>query len=209
MLEKFNHFISSIGTKKTTSASGLVKYKTFNWILFLTLLSSVLWSLILFTIKKPLAASLPLSMVFIIPGLFYLLHKGRGFHFVLNIFIVLLLLFPLIIQELYGGFINSGAVIIWSILAPITSLLFKKGKVAKAVFGCFVLSLTIAVFAEFFLQPLPINENQNQLITQLVLNVIAVTTILYFPVLQFSNELLHQNKIIETQGDFHLCQYYK
>lgn len=200
MLDKFSHFISTIGTEGITSSSGIVKYKTFNWILFWTLVSSILWTFMLCKVNQPQAAVFPLSMILIIPTLLFLLYKNKGFHQVLNTFIFLLLALPLLVQMFHGGFINSGAVVVWTILAPITSLIFKKIKVAKAVFGYFILSLAIAVFAEFFIE-IPYNKSSHeQVIMQLILNIIAVIAIIYFPILQFTNEMLLQRRIIKSQN---------
>lgn len=201
MIHKLNNYVSRNGIYNDASASGSLKVKTFNWILFWTFWASILWSLLLFGLGQTYAAYIPLIATLSIPISFYTLSKKQNFHLALNIYITSLLILPPLVQLFHGGIINSGAVIVWTILAPITAMIFKKMKIAKLIFCLFILSLLIGSLAELLIDvPFKIMSS-NQIIIQFILNIIGLLTIIYFPILHFTNEMLNQRKIIKSQND--------
>ncbi len=201
MLDQLSSAISNIGTRDVTSSSGKLKYRTLNWILFWSAIASIFWAIFLFYIGNPVAAMFPVISAFSIPLLLFSLHKnGERFHWVLNWSIFLAFFVPFSVQLLHGGFVNTGAVIVWSILAPITALILKPKKTAKSIFVVFLFFLVSVSILEVFL-PSPLVELPKSIITiEFLINIISVISICYFPILHFSNEMSKARKIIKTQN---------
>jgi serine phosphatase RsbU (regulator of sigma subunit) len=201
MINNINNYVSNIGIYKDASASGTLKVKTFNWILFWTFWASLLWSAMLFGLGQPYAALFPLLATISIPISFYILAKKQKFHQALNVYIITLLVLPPFVQLFHGGIINSGAVVVWTILAPITAMIFKKIKIAKLIFGFFLLALILGTVTELLVDvPFKI-MSQTQIVTQFMMNIVGLLTIIYFPILHFTNEMLEQRKTIKSQND--------
>lgn len=201
MLDQFSNAISTIGTKEISSSSGKLKFRTLNWILFWSAVASMLWVIFLLAIGNVLAAVFPALSAIVIPMLLYALHRnGDRFQCVLNWSIILAFLVPFGVHILHGGFINSGVAITWSILAPITALILKPMRTAKAIFVVFLVFLISAALSELFLSVPFVPLSKSIIVTEFLVNIICVISISYFPILHFSNEMSKARKIIKTQN---------
>ncbi len=201
MLKKFQTFISSIGVRENADDTGKLKVKTLNWILFWTVLASIFWAIMLYILKQYKAVPFPLVATILILVSVFRFAKTKNFQSTLNTFIVLLLFLPPLVQLFHGGFINSGAVIVWSVLAPVSALIFKPIRAAKLIFGAFLVLFTLTAFVEIFIT-IDFQEVTHALIIiQFSLNIVAVLTICYFPILHFTDENLKAKKIIKLQND--------
>lgn len=151
-------------------------------------------------IGQPRAAYIPLIAVVIIPIVFYIFHKTKNFNIPLNTFLLIILILPALVQLFNGGFINSGAVISWSAMAPISALAFKPKKEAIRCFVFFILTVIAVMTIELFTLP-EFNKLSDEIIQfQFLVNLIGVVTTSFFPLLSFSKELSKSRELIRTSN---------
>ena len=100
--------------------------------------AGAVWGAIYLYFDEPMASSIPLGyavMSFINIGTFALGRNYRVFRFVQ---LLLILMLPFLLMVALGGFLRSGAVVFWSLLAPFGALLFATRGQAIAWFGAFL-----------------------------------------------------------------------
>jgi len=110
---------------------------------FMFIPAGVLWGIAYFALGEPLAGSIPLSysaVLFLSLTLFALTRRYRFFRFIQ---LLLILLLPVLLQMVLGGFINSSAVVLWSLICPFGALLFGEPRHAPWWFLAY-LALVIA-----------------------------------------------------------------
>lgn len=88
----------------------------------------------------------PCFYFFVLLGATYFLYKTQKFDAALYIYIAFILIIPFLLQVSMGGFINSGAVILWSMLAPMGALFFKGPKNGLWWFAAFILLCVASAF---------------------------------------------------------------
>ncbi len=202
MFVRFNNFISTIGVKDISSYSARLKYRTLNWILFWSCVASLGWALFLATISNTNSAYYPLLSAIGIPFLLAYLNKNsHKFNQVLNISIFTAFFVPAMVQIFHGGFVNSGAAIVWTILAPITALILKPIHQAKRIFIIFLAVLFLVAIIEVYLTVPFVEVSKSTIVLEFLINIISVISICYFPILHFSNEMMKARRIIKTQNN--------
>lgn len=186
MLDQFTNFISNLGTEGVRSSGAKLKHRTLNWILFWSTIASIVWVIFLLTISNTIAAIFPLISAICIPLLFVTLNKKtENFQKVLNISIAMAFFVPAMVQIFHGGFVNSGAAIVWTILAPITALILKPIKEAKITFILFLVVLFSTALVEVFMYIPFVELPKSVIILQFIINIISLISISYFPILRF------------------------
>lgn len=126
----------------------------------------VVWFILYFSLGFSLAWKFPIVYLVLLIGTAYYLKATNKFSVALNFYLAYILILPVLLQVTLGGFVDSGAVIIWAFLAP-TGALFFKGKRQGAIwFALFVIIMIIGAFLEVYI---PIEKE-----------ISAVTTILFF-----------------------------
>ncbi|HEX9676388.1 MAG TPA: adenylate/guanylate cyclase domain-containing protein [Anaerolineales bacterium] len=93
---------------------------------FLFILAAVLWGVMYWLFDEPLAGAIPFSY-----GVFSLLTFAgflatRRYDLYLTAQLVLILLLPFLLMVALGGFVNSSAVVLWSVLCPMAALVFDR-----------------------------------------------------------------------------------
>ena len=109
------------------------------WLSIITFLAGLFWGLLYFYYDEPAAGTIPLSYSALTAanGLALLYaHKRMGPAAFLQLTLVLLLPFALMIA--LGGFVNSSAVILWSITAPLGALLVFGRRAAVGWFAAYI-----------------------------------------------------------------------
>jgi guanylate cyclase len=89
------------------------------------ILAGALWGVIYFALGQWLAGSIPFGYAIFSLLSVFLFTWTRRYRLFLFIQLILILLLPFILMIALGGFINSSAVIIWSLLSPFGALLFE------------------------------------------------------------------------------------
>jgi adenylate cyclase len=113
------------------------------------MVAGVAWGMLYVFFSEPLAGAIPLSYSLI--SMLSILNFGRTRQYRLFRFsqLTLILLLPFFLMVALGGFINSSAVILWSLISPLGALLFDDLRHAPRWF----LAFAILVALSGFLQP--------------------------------------------------------
>ena len=116
---------------------------------FIFMLLATMWGIGYVIFGEPLAGSIPLSYAFV--SLLSIIHFGltRQYRFFRFSQLALGLLLPFILMVVLGGFINGSAVVLWSLPAAISVMLFDEPRYAPRWFFAYV----VLVVLSGFLQP--------------------------------------------------------
>jgi len=104
----------------------------------------VFWGFGYLALGRPLAGSFPLGYSAISMISLFFFFRYKGYKFFCRGQLASILIFPALLQWSLGGFAASGAVIIWSILAPIGALMFAGTTRAIPWFSAYVLLMTVS-----------------------------------------------------------------
>jgi len=152
------------------------------------ILAGALWGMMYIAFGEPLAGSIPLSYAAISllsVLLFGLTHRYRFFRFSQ---LTLILLLPFLLMLSLGGFVNSSAVILWSLICPLGALLFDEPRHAPrwllAYLGLLVLSGVLQPYVSARDRPL----SPTLVTIFFVMNIAAVSTIAIALLAYFVNQ---------------------
>ena len=104
----------------------------------------VLWGVAYLALGRPLAGSFPLGYSVISTISLVYFFRSKGYKFFCRGQLALILILPVLLQWSVGGFAASGAVVIWSILAPTGALMFAGTTRAMPWFVAYVLLMIIS-----------------------------------------------------------------
>ena len=132
----------------SVDAGELIKRTTFLIISMLTVLAGLIWAGMYIGLGLMLAAIAPLAYSILLAlGLGIALRQARYQHFV-ALQLTLIFILPLSLELILGGYESSGAVFMWSFLAPLGSALFQSAKLALRWFIAFIAgSITLVIAA--------------------------------------------------------------
>ncbi|MGH2521453.1 MAG: adenylate/guanylate cyclase domain-containing protein [Anaerolineales bacterium] len=145
---------------------------------FMFIVAGALWGLMYIAFGEPLAGAIPLGYAVVSTISVALFGLTGRYHFFRFSQLLLTLLLPFLVQVVLGGFINSSAVILWSMISPFGALLFDEPGRARRWF----LGFLGLVFISGVLQPyirLTNNLSPSLVLTFFVMNVGAVCSIAF------------------------------
>ena len=105
---------------------------------FMFILAGALWGLIYMAFGEWLAASIPMGYAIVSLCSVILFGWTRRYGLFRFSQLVLILLLPFLLMVALGGFINSSAVVLWSLICPFGALLFDEPRLAPRWFLAFV-----------------------------------------------------------------------
>ena len=152
-LEKINHFIQfwldrlqNAGSLPSDSADLRLRKAVLVFLASAYGILGVFWGLGYLALGLPLSGSIPL--IYSATSAVSLIHffKVKRYNFFCRSQLILILILPFFLQWSLGGFTTSGAVIIWSILAPIGALMFAGTTRAIPWFMAYMLLMIVSVF---------------------------------------------------------------
>lgn len=155
---------------------------------FLMSLGGILWALITFNFKLYFATLIPVGYVVISFFNMLVFARTKNFPKVRDIQTSATLLMPFFFQWALGGFLNSGCVMLWSLLAVAASLTYQSMK-ASALWVSLFLTLTLisGLLEGAFQSWLQRNGHSllpsNLQVDLLMLNIVAVSLILFILVI--------------------------
>lgn len=106
------------------------------------------WVVMYLSLGLSFAAIYPLVYLGILILTTFYLFKTKNFDAALYSYILFILVVPFLLQVVLGGFVNSGAVILWAMLAPVGALFFKGRKAGIAWFALFIALCGVSVAAQ-------------------------------------------------------------
>jgi len=139
----------------------------------------IVWSIAYFALGRPLAGSFPLGYSVISTLSLIYFFRSKAYKFFCRGQLALILILPVLLQWSLGGFAASGAVVIWSILAPIGALMFAGTTRAIPWFVAYLLLMLISGILSTEPDPQPLLPTA-VIIISFVLNIGGVSAIAFF-----------------------------
>jgi guanylate cyclase len=151
------------------------------------ILAGALWSVMYFAFGEPIAASIPGSYAVLSILSIFIFARHRNYSFFRFSQLWLILLLPFLLQIVLGGFINSSAVVLWSLICPIGALIFAGPRQAIRWFVLFLLLVTLSGFLQASVRSTN-NLSSALVIILFVLNISAISAIVFGLLVFFINE---------------------
>ncbi|MBI5031889.1 MAG: adenylate/guanylate cyclase domain-containing protein [Chloroflexi bacterium] len=151
------------------------------------ILAGAVWSVMYVAFGEPIAGSIPGS--YAVLSVLSILLFARHRHYVFFRFtqLLLILLLPFLLQIALGGFINSSAVVLWSLICPIGALIFAGPRQAVRWFALYLLLVVVSGFLQAYVRTTN-NLSSSLVITLFVLNVGAISAIVFGLLVFFINQ---------------------
>lgn len=152
--------------------------------------AGTLWGCLLFYFLENLSLPvfLPWFFALVISICMLIAKLTKWLRLLLIVQLTLIFLLPGLLQMSLGGFVNSGGVIMWSMLAPICSLFFQSVRSAINWFYAFVLGFfTVASIESSLTTHSFINESTQRFF--LIINIVGLSITVFASVLYFVKRL--------------------
>jgi adenylate cyclase len=177
-------FIASIGADANDDDDIRLQKSLLVVCAFPFMIAGIAWGLLYVYFKEPLAGAIPLSYSFISMLSIINFGRTRQYRFFRFSQLALILLLPFFLMLALGGFINSSAVILWSLICPLGALLFDEPRQAPRWFLAFVILVTISGFLHPYAR-LANNLSSGLVIFFFVMNVLGVGSLVFIMVFYF------------------------
>ena len=140
--EQFWSFLENKCTLDTDSPEGRRSKVTLVVITGLCTIASVIWGSLYYAIFGPIITTFITYGFTVVFGIALPIYfKTKRFTFLLYVFFFMIFWNPIAMQWSLGGFAASGVVMLWSILAPFSSLMFQNIKKATGWFVAYLMLL--------------------------------------------------------------------
>jgi adenylate cyclase len=151
------------------------------------MVAGVAWGILYVFFNEPLAGAIPLSYSF--TSLLSIINFGRTHQYRFFRFsqLALILLLPFFLMVALGGFLNSSAVILWSLISPLGALLFDEPRHAPRWFLAFAFLVTISGFFQPYVR-FTNNLSSALVIFFFVIDLIGVGTLVFTMVFYFVDQ---------------------
>ncbi len=116
--------LSKAGSLPSDSEALRLRKAVLIFLAFTYTIAGVVWGLGYLILGLPVSGSIPLSYSFISAASLLYFFKTKQYKFFCRSQLALILILPFLLQWSLGGLSASGAVVLWSILAPIGALMF-------------------------------------------------------------------------------------
>jgi guanylate cyclase len=140
--------------------------------------AGALWGIIYIIFNEPLAGGIPIAYSTISLFIFLIFGRTRDYIFYQDSQLLLILMIPFLLMIMLGGFFNSSAVIIWSLICPLGALLLvgprRSARMLLAYLGLLILSGFLQPYARI-INNLP----EPLVILFFIMNIGVVSTIIF------------------------------
>ncbi|MDX2361597.1 MAG: ATP-binding protein [Crocinitomicaceae bacterium] len=179
--------LSAIGDLTTDSQQEKEKHQFMIYMGLIMSCGGIMWGAITLSFGYYFAGSIPLGYAVISVFNFMFFYKTKNFVAARFIQVLISLLLPFFFQWSLGGFVSSGSMMLWSVLAIIGSLAFYETKSSRIWIVMFILLTIVSWYIDPYLEAYKIDATSviNQLF--LVLNLVVVSLGIYILVVFFIN----------------------
>lgn len=112
------------------------------------IVAGALWGVLYFLFGQTLAGLIPLSYVVVSSLSVLVFHLTRQYRFFLFSQLLLILFLPFLLMIALGGFVNSSAVILWSLISPLGALIFDEPRRALRWLVAYIGLIMLSGFLE-------------------------------------------------------------
>lgn len=191
------HTLKNLVTRDSDSESVKIDKSILMFAVFFKSMGCIAWTVMYYCLGFTVAYKFPLFYFFVLVGATYFLYKTQRFDAALYLYIFFILIIPFLLQVSMGGFLNSGAVILWSMLAPMGALFFKGPKHGVFWFLAFLFLCAVSVIlpnvfgGAVKLSPLMVN-------LMFLMNIGVVCGFLFYTFVYFKQLTTRQNDQLKT-----------
>lgn len=150
-------------------------------------LAGAAWSVVYFASGELIASLIPGGYAVLSALNLLLFARRRNFRFFRFTQLLLILLLPFLLQIALGGFINSSAVVLWSLICPMGALIFAGPRQATRWFVLYLLLVAVSGFLQAYVRTTN-NLSSTLVIAFFVLNVGTVSAIVFAFLVFFINQ---------------------
>jgi signal transduction histidine kinase len=195
MLQK----LLAIGNKPTDSESQKQKHQFMLYMGLVMSVGGITWGSLATGLGYPIPGSIPFAYAVVTFFNFIYFYKTKNFKVASAIQVLISLLLPFLFQWSLGGFLSSGSMMLWAILAVIGSLSFYDTKASRIWIALFVaLTITSGVIDPYLVDFRP-DITESTAVLFFVLNIIIISSAVYFLVVFFINIRDNANTQLEQQ----------
>jgi guanylate cyclase len=203
VMEKIINLISRIGSVPSDSEEQQIQKTLMVSASLMIILPGLIWGLIYYSFGEFVAGSIPL--LYCLLSFISLIYLGLTKKFNLYRFsqLILIIFLPFLLMIALGGYLNSSAVIIWSLICPFGALLFSGTRKAPYWFIVYLGLVVLSGFLQAFARPFN-NIPGNVIILFFVANIGTVSAIAFFLLLYFINEkdkILHLLSLEQAKSE--------
>lgn len=178
-MANFLNFISSIGISLNDKEDTVLQKRFLVYQALLMSLGGIVWGILAITFNRAWQSSVPFGYVVLTVFNLIFFYYSRNFKVVKTIQTAISLLLPFLFQWFLGGFLASGAVILWSLLALAASVTYQSN---RTIAVWLVLFISLCIFsgiydADFFVWIKPIDAVP-YFIFFMVLNIVIISAII-------------------------------
>ncbi|GAA1055685.1 hypothetical protein GCM10017608_23390 [Agromyces luteolus] len=137
------------------------------------------WALFYYSIGRPVAASIPTFYVLMTTVGLLVLRYRHDDRFVRASQLVMFLLLPPLVHVALGGFVQSSAVVLFSLAAPVGALSFMRASRPWVVFGVFTAIVVALVPLEPLLRGLVPPLDATVVTVFFAVNIVSISTIMF------------------------------
>jgi len=124
LIDSWLERLSKAGSLTTDTEEQRLRKAVLIFLAVIYTIAGVVWGFGYLLLGLPMSGSIPLSYSFISAASLLYFFKTKHYKFFCRSQLTLILILPFLLQWSLGGFTASGAVVLWSILAPIGALMF-------------------------------------------------------------------------------------
>lgn len=191
--------IKSIGVAPGDSLEIRLRKFTIVIIALCCCMAAPVWSLIYYLMGLYIPALGPvLFFAVVVPALVYLI-VSKNEKPLINAQIFFIMLCPSFMQWTSGGFVNGGAVILWSFLAPLSALLFME--MTKAVWWMILFSVNIIITILFdrFFQQFSYEITGTERVILIGMNLLGPSVAVFFAMRYFVKTILKNSAALKEE----------
>ncbi|UKN02065.1 HAMP domain-containing histidine kinase [Paracrocinitomix mangrovi] len=191
--------ILAIGDKPTDSESIKQKHSFMVYMGLVMGFGGLVWGILATALGYPIPGIFPFSYTFITIINFWFFSKNKNFKVASAIQVFISLLLPFVFQWSLGGFLSSGAMMLWASLAVIGSLSFYDTKASRVWIALFVVFTIVSGVIDPYLVDYRPDVTPSVQVLFFVVNIIIISTAVYYLVVFFINIRDNANAQLEQQ----------
>jgi len=194
----FEHFWSFLENKcasDTDSPEERRSKVTLVVITGLSTIASIIWGTLYYAIFGPIITTFITYGFTVVFGIALPIYfKTKRFTFLLYVFFFMIFWNPIAMQWSLGGFAASGVVMLWSLLAPFSSLMFQNIRKATAWFLAYAMLLAFSLYFDGFVSQWasPVSNKISMLFFGM--NIIGPSIIIFCSMMYFVNAFQREHK---------------
>ena len=195
LIKLFTVLSQKIGASQIRSKDDELYKQMLVMISILIGIAGIVWGILYLILGLTLSAIFPFAYSLLIGVSIILFHFRKRYSQFLFTQLFLILFTPFFLQWNIGGFSSSGAVVMWSFLAPMGSLMFQG--IRKSI-GWFIAYMVLVILLAYFDQTFAEQDksiSEGSRLLFFIMNITAVSAITFYSIMYFINEQIKQKTL--------------